>query len=147
MDFSVEGVPTTRCSTKSWSQRIGMIAVVVAIVGVANALSAPSASAAPVRGHQAVAGTSSAVAGTSFAAPFLAAMRRGGIDMNAACSRQYPGSSAVLLEQNAFGWRCYGSAVIRVDMNQACRDQYDNGSAFASYNNDFESPYSWACYA
>jgi hypothetical protein len=81
-----------------------------------------------------------------------ASTRLGGISVQGACNNQWQESTAVLIANNVFGWRCkyqeglgggevyYGS----INLNQQCVYQYGNG-AYAAYS-DYNNPYSWSCY-
>lgn len=70
----------------------------------------------------------------------------GGIDVQAACSQQFPGSKAVVNPKaNVYGWRCYGTdhKAHGVNLNKQCVVQYGSG-AVATYS-DFNNPLSWHC--
>jgi hypothetical protein len=77
-----------------------------------------------------------------------AATRLGGVDMQRACDKQYPGFGlqAVVLDQNnAFSWRCAApwDNTRGIDVNKACAEQYGPG-AFAGLDS-VRNPYSWFC--
>jgi hypothetical protein len=84
------------------------------------------------------------------ATPAQAATQLGGVSVQGACNVQYPGTSAVVVANNVFGWRCrtYWSGgpvdYSNINLSQQCRAQYGNG-AYASYL-DYNNAYSWRCY-
>lgn len=85
-----------------------------------------------------------------FAAP--SAMAAGGVGIQAYCTNTYPGASAqaILVTQNAYGWRCKlnwhnNSEVVGVSVANACIQQHGMKSRAYLINNDSTSPYNWRC--
>ena len=81
--------------------------------------------------------------------PAQAATNLGGLSVQAACSNQWPGTNAVLVANNVYGWKCRtywsgGPVNYNVDLNRECRRAYGSG-AYASYL-DYNNPYSWRCW-
>lgn len=79
-----------------------------------------------------------------------AATRLGGVSVQQACNAQYPGTTAVVVANNVYGWRCktYWSGgpvyYTGIDLSRQCRAQYGS-RAYANYTN-YNNPYSWGCY-
>ncbi len=70
----------------------------------------------------------------------------GGVDLNSYCRARWRNSSATLVAQNAWGWRCaVGASRYSIDVTQACREQHRNTALVAETSNP-NSPYSWGCY-
>lgn len=74
----------------------------------------------------------------------------GGVSVQGACNNQYPGTTAVVVANNVYGWRCrtYWSGgqvdYSGIDLSRQCRAQYGSGAS-ANYLN-YNDPYSWRCY-
>ncbi len=75
----------------------------------------------------------------------------GGINLYGYCRYVLvsPPGEAVLVQHNAYGWRCRlpnTNAYFSIDMNRACKWQYGSwGQVWASTWNTAD-PYSWWCY-
>ncbi len=69
----------------------------------------------------------------------------GGVDLQRyGCNLQAPGTSAVIVKWNVYGWRCKGGiSYFNIDVNRACKAQY--GSLSSAYYTDYGNPYSWRC--
>lgn len=84
------------------------------------------------------------------AAPAHATTELGSVSVQQACNVQFPGTTAVVVENNVYGWRCRiywsGGPVYYsgIDLSRQCRAQYGS-SAYARYL-DVNNPYSWRCY-
>jgi hypothetical protein len=96
----------------------------------------------------AAAGLLAATATAVGAAPALAATDLGGINVQAYCSTNYPGSSAQLVAPyDASSWRCFvpspNGIWVAVNMNLACIQQYGSGAYAAAGSGN---PYSWRCW-
>jgi hypothetical protein len=77
-----------------------------------------------------------------------AATYKGGVSMQWACEKQYPGqgrTARVLDQRNAFSWVCKSQFGHQggIDVNRACRDTY-GGGAYAQLG-DRRNPYTWYC--
>ena len=77
-----------------------------------------------------------------------AATNQGGVSMQWACEKQYPGqgrTAKVLDQNNAYSWVCKSQFGNQggIDVNRACRDTYGTG-AYAKVS-DGRNPYSWYC--
>jgi hypothetical protein len=82
------------------------------------------------------------------AAPASAATIIGGVDMQRACTKQYPGMglTAVVLDgNNAYSWKCRSpwGYTGGINVNAACGEQY-GGGAYSTVLNP-RDPYSWRC--
>ncbi len=77
-----------------------------------------------------------------------AATYQGGVSMQWACDRQYPGfglRATVMDQRNAYSWRCAvpWDKTRGIDVNRACRDTYGR-NAYAQLR-DTRNPYTWYC--
>jgi hypothetical protein len=78
------------------------------------------------------------------------AVELGGVSIQGACNAQFPGTTADVVQNNVYGWRCKtywsGGPVYYsgIDLSRQCRAQYGS-SASANYTN-YNDPYSWRCY-
>lgn len=78
--------------------------------------------------------------------PAAATRDLGGVDLYRYCQTHGYPDGAVLVQSDAFGWRCAsGSERVSINMYDACRWQYALQSAMAAYRN-FSDPNSWYCY-
>lgn len=84
------------------------------------------------------------------AAPASAAVYLGGVNMQDACNRQWPGFGTVATivpPSDAYHWRCvtrWDSSTYQISVAQECRVQY-GPSALAGLR-DWRNPYSWYCW-
>ena len=70
----------------------------------------------------------------------------GGMDFDGFCKRHHGATSnAVIVENNAFGWRCNsGYRLHGVWTPDLCKEQYGTSYADSRYSN-WNDPYSWVC--
>lgn len=106
--------------------------------------------------------TAALVAGALLAAPGVAsaAIRLGGVDVNQACKQQYGNpAKAVLLANNAYGWKCSGPRMTcsslggrctveyriygGIDMNRACKARYGSKAYAVLEQNHAQG---WKCF-
>jgi hypothetical protein len=73
----------------------------------------------------------------------------GGVNLQSYCSWKYPyqGAQAVLVSNDAGGWRCkVGTVYFNISVDDTCKWQYGSwGYVWASTSN-WSDPYSWRCY-
>lgn len=88
-----------------------------------------------------------ALTGLMVATPANAAVSLGGVDMQAACNRQYPGRGTQAVVANpasAYSWQCRSATFVGgIDVTAACAAQYGQG-AYAGLR-DASNPYTWFC--
>ena len=89
-------------------------------------------------------------AGGAIAAAVPASAATSGVDMQAACTNQYPGQGRIakVRTSNVYGWKCVTGVVPvadgSIDVWRQCRTQNKNPNASADYRN-YNDPYSWYC--
>lgn len=66
----------------------------------------------------------------------------GGLDLNSYC-QSIGYENALLISDDAGGWRCERAELADIDVNRVCRDQYTS-SAYADTDNG-NDPFSWIC--
>lgn len=77
----------------------------------------------------------------------------GGVDINQHCRTTYAGASpsAVLVSNDAYGWRCKIRATngmwmnVGANISQACKQQHGLSSNAYLLNGNASSPYNWRC--
>ncbi|MGK7901768.1 MAG: hypothetical protein AB4352_10205 [Hormoscilla sp.] len=72
----------------------------------------------------------------------------GGVNLNKYCQNRFnnPRARAVLVQNNAWGWRCQlGQDKVSISMDNACKIQYNNQRAYSRATNPSD-PYSWKCF-